>query len=166
MSTINKLLVIWVVLVATSMTQNLPAYDWQTSKEKSANTVVDIAERNNQQFSTFIQALEDADLITTLRTGGPYTIFAPNNAAFEKYKDFDQAQLKKILLYHVVPTQIQSRDLRDMELVTDTDGDLLIQTRGNKAFVNGAEIIQADISASNGTIHMIDRVLNPPSIRR
>ncbi len=121
-------------------------------------------------FTTLVAAVEAAGLVETLKGEGPFTVFAPTDDAFaalpegtvetlllEENKD----QLVSILTYHVVPGKVMSGDLTNgMMATTAQGGDLTIMTEGGVT-VNGANVVTADIEASNGVIHVIDSVILP-----
>ena len=121
-------------------------------------------------FTTLLAAAEAAGLVETLTGEGPYTVFAPTDAAFEALPDGtvdsllmeeNQEQLSNILLYHVVPGTVMSGDLSDgMEAETASGGTLTISTTDG-VMVNDATVTTPDIEASNGVIHVIDTVLMP-----
>lgn len=135
---------------------------------KEEKNIVDIATESGN-FNTLIAALEKANLVDTLKGDGPFTVFAPTDAAFEKLlTDLDisaeellaRKDLKEILLYHVAPEKILSTDLKDrMKIKTLADKKLKI--RLDPVRVNKATVINPDIEASNGVIHVIDSVLLP-----
>ena len=120
-------------------------------------------------FTTLLAAAETAGLIDTLKGDGPYTIFAPTDEAFaalpagtvEKLLD-DPEALSAILTYHVVPGKVMSTDLsNDMTAATVNGADVTVMTEGG-VMVNDASVTTADIEASNGVIHVIDKVIMPP----
>lgn len=121
-------------------------------------------------FSTLAAALEAADLVSTLHGDGPFTVFAPTDAAFaalpeavvaDLLKPESIKQLRAVLTYHVVPGKVMSTDLRDgMEAVT-VQGSPIVISLGNGVMINGANVVAADIGASNGVIHVIDKVILP-----
>ncbi|HEU4575374.1 MAG TPA: fasciclin domain-containing protein [Chitinophagaceae bacterium] len=124
-------------------------------------------------FSTLKDAVIKADLQTTLSGAGPFTVFAPDNAAFTA-SGIDNAalasltadQVKAILLYHTLPAKVMAADVPagPNAKVTTAGGDSVFVTKNaNGVFVNGVKVTQADISASNGVIHRIGRVLLPPA---
>jgi transforming growth factor-beta-induced protein len=119
-------------------------------------------------FGTLLAAADAAGLTSTLKSEGPFTVFAPTDAAFASLPDgvldavvADRELLRSVLLYHVVPGRILAADLRDGQLVTTADGRQFRVTLAGGAQVNGAAIVQADVEASNGVIHVIDAVLIP-----
>lgn len=121
-------------------------------------------------FSTLIAAVEAAGLVETLKGDGPFTVFAPTDAAFAALPDGtvetllkpeNKDQLVSILTYHVVPGAVMSSDLSEgLEAVTVQGGKVAF-TLKDGAQVNDAKITAADISASNGVIHVIDKVIIP-----
>jgi uncharacterized surface protein with fasciclin (FAS1) repeats len=125
-------------------------------------------------FNTLAAALTAAGLVDTLKTTGPFTVFAPTDAAFAKLpagtvetllKPENRAQLVSILTYHVVPGKITSNQLLDtVTPATTVQGrQATIDGRNGRVTVNGVAVIAADVAASNGVIHVIDTVLMPPA---
>ncbi|MCA0149750.1 fasciclin domain-containing protein [Rossellomorea vietnamensis] len=121
------------------------------------------------QFKTLAAALEKAGLVDTLKGEGPYTVFAPTDAAFEKLLKklgitaeelLAREDLKQILLYHVVSGKVMSTDLKDSQKA-ETLANKTVDIKLNPVRVNNANVVQADIQASNGVIHVIDEVLLP-----
>jgi uncharacterized surface protein with fasciclin (FAS1) repeats len=131
--------------------------------------IVDIA-AGNDSFSTLVAAVKAAGLVGTLRGDGPFTVFAPTNAAFAALPDGtvenllkpeNKDQLVAVLTYHVVPGKVMSGDLSDgMTAATVQGGEVTIGTEGGVT-VDGANVVQADIEARNGVIHVIDGVILP-----
>ncbi|WP_249871629.1 fasciclin domain-containing protein [Oceanobacillus saliphilus] len=130
--------------------------------------IVDVAKEAGN-FNTLIAALEKAGLVDTLKGEGPFTVFAPTDEAFEMLlKELGitaeellaRDDLKEILLYHVVPDKVMSGDLKDgMKVKTLADKKVKISL--DPVMVNKANVVIADIEASNGVIHVIDKVLLP-----
>ena len=125
-------------------------------------------------FNTLAAALTAAGLVDTLKTAGPFTVFAPTDAAFAKLpagtvesllKPENRAQLVSILTYHVVPGKITSNQLVEkITPATTVQGrQATIDGRNGRVTVNGVAVIAADVAASNGVIHVIDTVLMPPA---
>jgi uncharacterized surface protein with fasciclin (FAS1) repeats len=121
-------------------------------------------------FGTLLAALEAAELVMVLAGPGPFTLFAPTDAAFAALGQgvvdnlllpANREQLANILLYHVVPGEVYSTDL-EAGPVNAITGDAFNVTIGETVQVNDATVIEADIRATNGVIHVIDRVLLPP----
>lgn len=121
-------------------------------------------------FSTLVAAVQAAGLVETLKGDGPFTVFAPTDDAFAALpegtvdnllKPENRDQLTAILTYHVVPGKVTSGDLSDgMTATTVQGGEVTIMTAGGVT-VNGANVISADVMASNGVIHVIDAVIMP-----
>ena len=137
----------------------------------TGKTIVSIASEN-KNFSTLVTALKAADLVETLSAEGPYTVFAPTNAAFAKIpkatlanllKPENKEQLKKVLTYHVVSGAMTSKMLKSGKVATVEGGNVTVKISGKKVRVNNAKVIMADVKASNGVIHAIDTVLMPPT---
>lgn len=122
-------------------------------------------------FTTLITALKAAGLVDALQGPGPFTVFAPTDAAFAKLPAgtvesllADPQKLAAILTYHVVPGKAMAGDIvrsKGSAAKTLNGQSLDIAVRGGKVFVNSAQVIKADILASNGVIHVIDTVLLP-----
>jgi uncharacterized surface protein with fasciclin (FAS1) repeats len=132
--------------------------------------IVDIA-LSNDDFSTLVAAVSAAGLVDTLKGDGPFTVFAPTNAAFEALpagtvenllKPENKDQLVKILTYHVVPGEVTSDQLAGQRLDVATVQGQTVHIDGRSGVkVNKSRVTTADIMASNGVIHVIDRVLLP-----
>lgn len=127
--------------------------------------------RNAGRFATLLAALDAANLTQTLRSGGPYTVLAPTDEAFARLpegtvesllKPENRDQLRQILLYHVIPGRANAATVRTLEQATTVEGrPVRIRATGGSLRVNGATVVTADVEASNGVIHVIDRVLLP-----
>jgi len=121
-------------------------------------------------FSTLAAALDAADLIGVLQGDGPFTVFAPNDAAFAKLPEgtveallADKEALTKILTFHVVPGKVTSDAVVKISEASTVAGiNARIEVKMGEVYVSGAKVIQADIAASNGVIHVIDSVMLPP----
>ena len=131
-------------------------------------TVVDIA-LANESFSILVQAVVKAGLVETLSGAGPFTIFAPTNAAFEKLfttlgisgiNDLTAAQLIPVLTYHVVSGNVRSNQLSAGPVAT-LNGNINVTLSPSPAINSTSKIIATDVQASNGVIHVIDEVLLP-----
>jgi uncharacterized surface protein with fasciclin (FAS1) repeats len=135
----------------------------------AGKTIVSIA-AGNKNFTTLVSALKAADLVDTLAGEGPYTVFAPTNAAFAKLpkatlasllKPENKEQLKKVLTYHVVSGAVTSKMLKSGPVATVEGSNVTVKISGKKVMINKANVILADVKASNGVIHAIDTVLIP-----
>lgn len=134
-------------------------------------TVVDIA-ASNSNFSTLVAAVEAAGLLPVLTGPGPFTVFAPTNEAFAKLppgtverllRPENRAELVAILTYHVVPGRVTSDQLAGRTLRAETVQGARIAVDGRTGVrINGSTVIQADLQARNGVVHVIDTVLLPP----
>ena len=123
------------------------------------------------QFNTLVQAVQAADLVDTLKGPGPFTVFAPTDEAFAKLpagtltdllKPENKSKLQSILTYHVVAGNVMSTDAVKLTSAKTVNGDSFsIRTDSNGLMVDEATVISADIKASNGVIHVIDRVILP-----
>ena len=122
-------------------------------------------------FKTLVTAVKAAGLVKTLKGKGPYTVFAPNDASFAKLPPGtvesllkNKAKLATILKYHVVPGRVKAADVAGKSLKATTAAGLPVNVDGTFGVrVNDAHVIQPDIEASNGVIHVIDTVLLPPA---
>ena len=130
-------------------------------------TVVDVAVANGN-FKTLVTAIKAAGLADTLSGKGPFTVFAPTDAAFAKLPAGtveallqDIPKLTSILSYHVVPSKVMAADLKDGMSAATVQGQKLTFDLSNGVKVNGATVSQADIVTDNGVIHVIDAVILP-----
>ena len=122
-------------------------------------------------FKTLVAALQAAGLVETLQGKGPFTVFAPTDAAFAKLPKgtveallADKEQLAAILTYHVVPGKVTAADVMKMgrgNPATVNGQTLAISVSGGKVYVNNATVVAADVMATNGVIHVIDTVVLP-----
>lgn len=132
-------------------------------------TVVDIA-LSSSDFSMLVSLLQKADLVGALQGDGPFTVFAPTNAAFEKLLSelgisasdlMNQPDLAKVLLYHVVSGKVMSGDLSDGLKAPTLNGEELMFDLKSGVKVNTSNVVAADIESENGVVHVIDSVLVP-----
>ena len=134
--------------------------------------IVDVAVGAGQ-FDTLAAALDAAGLVETLKGDGPFTVFAPTDAAFAKLpegtvetllKPENRDQLTAILTYHVVPGRVTAAQVVKLSDATTVNGaDVAIELNDGSVFVNDATVVKTDIEASNGIIHVIDTVILPKS---
>lgn len=144
----------------------------ETTTEAAAEpaTVVAAAQAT-PELSTLVEALTAADLVETLSGPGPYTVFAPTNAAFEALppgqledllKPANKQQLTDILTYHVAEGEVLSSELSDGQMIPTLQGeDLEITVDGGAVKVNGVTVERADVQTGNGVVHVIGEVLTP-----
>lgn len=124
------------------------------------------------QFKTLAAALQAAGLVDTLKGPGPFTVFAPTDAAFAKLpagtvesllKPENKAKLTAILTYHVVPGAVKAEQVTKLDEAKTVNGAMVrVSTDHGKVMINNANVVKADIPASNGVIHVIDTVILPP----
>ena len=134
--------------------------------------IVDTAVANGS-FKTLATALSSAGLVETLKGKGPFTVFAPTDAAFAKLppgtvenllKPENRDQLRRILTYHVVAGNVGSAQAAKLTTAKAVSGDAIqISARDGVVMVNNARVVTADVAASNGVIHVIDTVILPPA---
>jgi uncharacterized surface protein with fasciclin (FAS1) repeats len=124
----------------------------------------------NGNFTVLAELLTEAGLVETLQGPGPFTVFAPTDAAFAKVDPAtlealkaDPEQLKAVLTYHVVPGEVLAADVQPGPVETVEGSDLTITVEGGTVKVNDATVTATDVMASNGVIHVIDTVLLPPA---
>ncbi|MBX3273206.1 MAG: fasciclin domain-containing protein [Sandaracinaceae bacterium] len=150
--------------------------DAGTDAATASNTIVDVAV-GNPDFSLLVAAVTRAGLVETLSGAGPFTVFAPNDAAFAAsgitramVDAMPIADLAQILTYHVIAARVPSSavaagpvdTVADLSLIVGTTGGVTLN--GGNAVTGGANVIAVDVAASNGVIHVIDRVLLPPTV--
>ena len=140
------------------------------AKKVPTNTLVDVASANGS-FKTLVAALKAADLVDTLKGDGPFTVFAPTDAAFAKLppgtvetllKPENKAKLVKILTYHVVSGEVLSTTLKSGKVKTVQGDTVNVLVQKNGVMINKSKVTAVDVKASNGVIHVIDTVLMPP----
>jgi uncharacterized surface protein with fasciclin (FAS1) repeats len=129
---------------------------------------------DNPALTTLSDAIGEANLDNTWGRGGPYTIFAPSDRAFDALgavtrrnllKDENRALLRQILNYHVVSGQIYANQLQSGQMVTQAGSSVNISANGQQVRVNEAQIVESDLKAANGVVHIVDRLMLPPNIK-
>ncbi len=136
---------------------------------EGGETIVDVA-AGIGRFATLLSAIEAAGLTEELAGAGPYTLFAPTDDAFAELPTgtlaellADPAELEPFLLYHIVPGEYPAADLAaETSLSTAEGSDLPVSIEGETVMVGEATVLESDITAGNGVIHVIDRVLTVP----
>ena len=128
----------------------------------------------NDNLSTLVAAVQAAGLVETLQSDGPFTVFAPTNAAFEALpegtlemllKPENKDKLTSILTYHVVGSKVMSTDLSNGQMAQTVQGkNIKVTLNDSGAMINDATVVAADVSASNGVVHVIDKVILPPEM--
>jgi uncharacterized surface protein with fasciclin (FAS1) repeats len=141
------------------------------AREAQPMDIVDIAVADGR-FETLVAAVQAAGLVDTLKSEGPFTVFAPTDEAFAALPEGtvaglleDIPALTNILLYHVVPGRVMAADVVQLDTAqTALEGQTVsIRVENGNVFINDAQVIITDIEASNGVIHVIDTVLLPPA---
>ena len=164
-------------MMPATMPATMPAMPPVTPAEApAASSQLDIVQTAMaaKNLTTLVKALQAAGLVETLKGAGPFTVFAPDDKAFSKLPTgaldallADPVKLKQVLTYHVIPGNIMAADAANMTSPTSpptvNGATLQVTKRKGKVKINDATVIKADITASNGTIHIIDSVLMPPT---
>ena len=160
----SKLATLAVVATAIASIASAPA-------RATGTDVVDTAVATGQ-FKTLAAALDGAGLVSILKGPGPFTVFAPTDAAFAKLpagtvddllKPENKARLAAILTYHVVPGRVTAAEVARLEEAETVNGETVdVRADGGSVMVNDAKVTAADVTASNGVIHVIDTVILPP----
>lgn len=147
--------------------------------EDEAKNIVELAS-DTDNLSTLVSALTQADLVSALEASGPFTVFAPTNAAFQdlldsnddwdSLADIDNATLSSVLLFHVIEGEVLAADLTDAYVPSLSSGPndeaISLQTAvtGGVSFNGSAEPSTTDVDATNGVVHIIDEVMLPPTV--
>ena len=153
------------LVAATSLATASPAKTTAASQKNIVQTAVAAG-----QFKTLVSLVKQAGLVGALSGPGPLTVFAPTDAAFAKVPKAtlaalakNKAELKAVLLYHVVNGKVTAAQASMLTSAKTLEGaSLPIRVSGSKVYVGGAQVIKANIMASNGIIHVINKVLIPP----
>jgi uncharacterized surface protein with fasciclin (FAS1) repeats len=140
-------------------------------EEEATPDIVEAAQAAGS-FNTLVGALETTGLVETLKGDGPFTVFAPTDAAFGAFTDIeleaitsDVDLLTRILTYHVVPGDVRAADVVNLSSAPTVNGkDLSITVEGGEVFVDGRRVAQTDLVVENGVIHVLDGVLLPEPI--
>ena len=151
---------------AATSAQETPA----PSTQAGAQDIVALAQAT-PDLSTLVTAVTTADLAGTLQGDGPFTVFAPTDAAFETLgndqvqsllEQENRDQLTNILTYHVVPGKLTASDLSDGQQLETVAGETLtVKVDGDQVMVGDATVVKPNVEASNGVVHVIDTVLTP-----
>jgi uncharacterized surface protein with fasciclin (FAS1) repeats len=150
-----------------------PTVSPTTGATSTGGTLAEVL-ANDSSYSTLRQAVQAAGLESTLSGTSPITVFAPNNEAFAALPQGtldrlllpeNKVQLQKILSYHVVPGRVTSADIQPGDVNTVEGQAVTIASSGGSVSVNDATVSQPDITASNGVIHGINKVLLPPDVQ-
>ena len=166
------------LVAASALAATAPAAPAESTAAKP--TIVGVA-ASDKRFSTLVALVKQAGLVKTLSAKGPYTVFAPTNAAFAKLKKTapktytavttDKALLTKVLTYHVLAKKVPSTAaiavaMKGGSVPTVQGEKIKLSLKTGKLYLNGnSQVIVADVAASNGVIHAVNTVLVPPSLR-
>ncbi|MCX2761024.1 fasciclin domain-containing protein [Vibrio sp. Sgm 22] len=162
----NKLIKTMSVLVATLLFTAFAHADHHGMKKD----IVDVAAENGS-FNTLVAAVKAAGLVETLKGDGPFTVFAPTDEAFAALpegtvdmllKPENKDKLIAVLTYHVVPGKIMASEVMKLDSVVTVQGEaVMVGIDHGNVMINKAQVVMADVEASNGVIHVIDAVLLP-----
>jgi uncharacterized surface protein with fasciclin (FAS1) repeats len=163
---VKKLIPIGIVAALGLSVAGAPA----TARPSGKKNIVQPAQAAGT-FKTLTKLAVKAGLAGTLSKPGPYTVFAPTDAAFRKVPKStlsslakNRSKLRAVLLYHVVAGRVPSSQVVMLKSAKTLNGkSVRIHTAGGKVFVNNAKVTKADVNASNGVIHVVNRVLIPPA---
>lgn len=138
--------------------------------QQKPKTIIDLAS-GDSSFSTLVDAIKSADLVSTLKEKGPFTVFAPTNKAFEQLskgtlrsllKATNKSRLQNILKHHVVQGRHMATDIAGMSSIKTLSGEAIpVQKKRNVVSIGDASIRRTNLEAENGVVHAIDRVLMP-----
>ena len=175
----NKLKYVTYVLSLLGLVLFTSCDDDDNDLAPESMSIVDVA-TSNADLSILVEALSQANLVSTLEGSGPFTVFAPTNAAFQalllsnpawnSLSDIDDVTLANVLKFHVIASDIKAADLSDAYVTTLASGPnseqvvLQIDVTGGVKFNGSSSPLVTDVSASNGTVHIIDEVMLPPSV--
>lgn len=141
----------------------------QVIAEKAPLNIVEMA-MQNEEFSTLVAAVKAAGLVDALSSEGPFTVFAPTNAAFAKLpkgtvenllKPENKDKLVALLTYHVVPMKVMAADVKTMMAPTVNGKEMSVSVSDKGVMVDQSKVVSTDIVCSNGVIHVIDAVIMP-----
>lgn len=166
-----------IVMLALSSTFVSCGDDDSDTPDPEPQNIAQIA-AGDDQFSTLVSALDRVGLVATLEGAGPFTVFAPTNSAFDalgvNLDDLTDEQLTEILLYHVLGGNLPSTDIQEGQTYATTAAQtapggrqlsILVEKAGTNVTVNGTTSVStADVTATNGVIHIVNEVLMPPSV--
>ena len=145
---------------------------FMTNVQAQDKTIVELAVET-ESLSTLVTAVKAAGLVETLSSEGPFTVFAPTNDAFAALPDGtletllkpeNKQQLIDVLTYHVVAAKVMSTDLEDGQEAASVQGEKITVDLQDGVMINDASVKMADVKASNGVVHVIDKVILPPSM--
>ncbi|MDO5518429.1 MAG: fasciclin domain-containing protein [Clostridium sp.] len=168
---LRRIMICMLMVFALQFVMGVNAKPVENGRE--SKNIVEFLKKNRKEYSTLEQALEAAGLTQTLEGEGPFTVFAPNNRAFEQLPKGvlenllapqNKAQLTDILTYHVAKGRLTAEDLTKMngqELMMLNGKPAKIEVKDGNVYIDGAKVLRADVPVSNGVIHVIDTVIMP-----
>ena len=170
--TLVKKMALAVSIMTVSVASIPAAQAGDYGKAKAKPDIVDTAVTAGT-FETLVAAVQAAELVDVLKGDGPFTVFAPTDDAFAALPDGtvdslllpeNKDQLVAVLTYHVVPGKVMSGDLagQSTSVVTVQGDEVMVDATGDGVMVNDATVVAADVEASNGVIHVINKVILPP----
>ena len=161
-------------LVSAALAASAPIAFADGHKSAHAHSKPDIVEiaSSKSDFSTLVAAVKAADLVAALQADGPYTVFAPTNAAFDALPEGTVASLLEpenkdaltsVLTYHVIPSKVMAGDIPmgKTKVKTLQGTTVVVKKTADGVTVDGANVVMADVKAKNGVIHVIDAVITP-----
>lgn len=164
----NRLKVLTMAAVAALMCMAMQMSAFAQGSMSMGNRNIVETAMADARFSMLVKALQEADLVDTLKGAGPFTVFAPTNDAFAKVPADklnmlmkDKAMLRSVLMYHVMSGRVMAGDARTMMAPMMGGSSASVRAENGMVMVDNARVMQADIMASNGVIHAIDMVLMP-----
>jgi uncharacterized surface protein with fasciclin (FAS1) repeats len=167
----KSLKIFMMAFAAAALIAMAPIANQTNDTDHNHHNIVEVAS-DTDNLSTLVAAVQAAGLVETLSGEGPFTVFAPTNAAFEALPEGtvesllqpeNRDQLVKILTYHVVAGEVMSTDLSDGMMAETVEGSqITISINDGGVSINDANVVAADVEASNGVVHVIDSVIMPP----
>ena len=164
---LKRVLVVTAAVTALAAPAALRAGDHAVPAAAGSRDIVDTAVAAGS-FTTLAKALQAAGLVETLKGAGPFTVFAPTDEAFAKIPKADlealladKAKLVRVLTYHVLPGRVMAADVVKLTEAKTVEGHPVRIDASHGVKVNGANVVKADVIASNGVIHVIDSVILP-----
>ena len=146
---------------------------FSTSVKAQSKDIVDLA-AGNDNLKTLVAAVKAGGLVDVLKSDGPFTVFAPTDKAFAALpegtlesllKPENKGQLAAILKYHVVSGKVMSSDLSNGQKAATVQGEKVgVSIKNGTVKIDGAQVVMADVQAKNGVVHVIDKVILPPSM--
>ena len=151
----------------------IAVFAFTSSVKSQSKDIVDLA-AGNDNLKTLVAAVKAGGLVDVLKSDGPFTVFAPTDQAFAALpegtlesllKPENKDQLASILKYHVVAGKVKSSDLSNGQKAATVQGEKVgVSIKNGKVKIDDAQVVMADVEAKNGIVHVIDKVILPPSM--